>query len=280
VLNFVALHAGMSTSVGPGGMPAVHVFNPSSGAPITYSLRGLRSATEVPEWAAFCARCFSYKAVPPSSEYFRRHFINDPDRRHDLVRVACEVDTGDIVGSVRVFIRTVSSGGRPHRAAGLGEVCTTPGHRRRGISGALLADALAAADEAGLRLSLLHAAPDFRPFYARAGFRSVRSGWATARVAVLPGGGAGGDDGAVVPLEVSPKTAPVLALLHRAYSEERFEGCVVRSDAYWRDYMPGELGAAVCLLRRRPAAAAGDGTMASSIVAWCALRDRGGGSTS
>lgn len=56
-----------------------------------------------------------------------------------------------------------------------------------------------------------------------------------------PGDGANNKDGGVVVRPVDwDRDVDVLARVHRAYSESRFAGCVVRSDAYWREYVSGE----------------------------------------
>jgi hypothetical protein len=90
---------------------------------------------------------------------------------------------GEIVSSVRIFRRTLSTGGAAANsstnssnsgddgattieAGGIGEVCTSPNHQRRGLSKILLKDAInimSNSSDGGMSCSLLHANPEFRP---------------------------------------------------------------------------------------------------------------------
>uniref|UniRef100_A0A7S1FPS8 N-acetyltransferase domain-containing protein n=1 Tax=Corethron hystrix TaxID=216773 RepID=A0A7S1FPS8_9STRA len=221
-------------------------------AKFRYLLRGL-TASEVPAWTYFCASCFSYKDNPPPASYFARHYHNDPQKDCSLIRVAFKLKDGDneglgqeveeIVSSVRIFLRTVSNGNdQPIRAAGIGEVCTSSNHRRQGLAGALLSDALRIVDHLNIPLSMLHAAPEFRPNYEKVGFRSVRSAWTAAPFRISSEGGMG----EVRDLDLSDNNISlVLANIHRTYSESRLFGCIVRSDEYWQQYLPQELGTAL-----------------------------------
>ena len=163
-------------------VPSPRTFNRvlDDGSVVAYTLRSLREESEIVAWSVFCAAAFSYKPQPPPPEYFANHYWNDPDREISWIRVAESEDEG-IVASVRVFRRWVSNGsGGYWTAGGIGEVCTSPDHRRRGLSKALLEDALEIM--AGLQVSLLHAAPAFRPFYASMGYAPLTSEWTVARI--------------------------------------------------------------------------------------------------
>jgi predicted GNAT family N-acyltransferase len=101
---------------------------------------------------------------------------------------------GEIVSSVRIFRRTLSTGGAAANssnsgddgattieAGGIGEVCTSPNHQRRGLSKILLKDAInimSNSGDGGMSCSLLHANPEFRPVYNKiGGYKSVPSRW-------------------------------------------------------------------------------------------------------
>lgn len=98
-----------------------------------YCLRGIVNDTEIERWAEFCASVFAYKANPPPASYFTRHYFNDPfARAPSLIRIAVHEDA--IVASCRVFARRISlTGGQTVIAGGIGEVCTSADHRRRGM---------------------------------------------------------------------------------------------------------------------------------------------------
>ena len=140
-----------------------------------YVIRGLRE-DEVKEWSEFCASVFSYKPDPPPAEYFYRHYANDPSTKacgsSRLIRIA--LFEGTIVASCRIFLRTISTGngnGTVLRAGGIGEVCTTMDHRRRGVSTKLLENAIAIMEErTDLQVSSLHAGPAFFPLYESLGY--------------------------------------------------------------------------------------------------------------
>ena len=103
-----------------------------------------------------------------------------------------ERQNGEIVSSVRIFRRTLSAPGqyRTIEAGGIGEVCTSTNHQRRGLSKLLLKDALSIMStsskcdkENGMKCSLLHANPDFRPVYNKVGgYESVKSEWSVVPI--------------------------------------------------------------------------------------------------
>ena len=89
-----------------------------------------------------------------------------------------------MVASVRVFLRnlTLPNGGdySAIRAGGIGEVCTSMNHRRKGLSHRLLNIAIDYMkdhlDE--FQVSVLHASTDaFRSVYAKVGYRCSRTCW-------------------------------------------------------------------------------------------------------
>lgn len=213
---------------------------------------------------------------------------------------------GEIVSSVRIFRRTLSTGGAAANsssnsgndgattieAGGIGEVCTSPNHQRRGLSKILLKDAInimftsrdntksngSGGEGGGMSCSLLHANPEFRPVYNKiGGYKSVPSRWS------------------LVPIQLSKLTTKVtdvdynstkgyttrqakfpndvyqLQQLHTEYSEKRFI-TIIRSTEYWNDYVSAELGDSLWVLEEKVVEGGGKAT---KIIAWLAIRKRG-----
>lgn len=194
-----------------------------------YVIRSLKEA-EVDSWAEFCARVFSYKPHPPPASYFARHFHNDPDREIDWILVAT-VDE-KIVASCRVFRRYLMDDSLVY---GIGEVCTDPQHRRRGLSSRLLNDAHRDIIKEGV--SVLHASASFFSFYERLGYQSVRTRWTQVHVEVPQ-----------LPAQESRQIRPAnfaldtegLMQVHSEYSRARFMG-LRRTKDYWHEYLSAEL---------------------------------------
>jgi GNAT superfamily N-acetyltransferase len=241
---------------------------PSSDQVVRYTLRGL-GEDEIDSWSRFCEQVFSYKKPqPPPASYFARHYDNDPHRDSALVRVATifddDADDEHIVASCRVFHRTIASpligqqddetsGTAVIDAGGIGEVCTAADHRRRGLSNQLLQQAIAAMSghddsssapstlttSRNMKLSFLHSAPTFFPVYQKAGYTSTRSRWSVITISIV---NASADDSRnKVRAARFPEDTVSLQALHRQYSESRFVGCIIRSEAYWNDYLSKEL---------------------------------------
>ena len=249
----------------------------------SYILRGLQEE-EVRPWSEFCASVFSYKKNPPQADYFYRHYANDPFKgSSQLIRVA--LCNNQIAGSCRIFLRTISmpdtSGGKEDsdvnaanvktfpfhlRAGGIGEVCTSIEHRRRGISTALFKSAIAVMKERGLHISSLHAAPIFFPLYESMGYSSTTSGnrWSTVLLTTtstsLIAKSKDVDTNTIMTTTESysycvvrpakfPEDTEKLQKLHSRYSEERLTGCIVRSSKdYWTNYLSQELEGSLFLL--------------------------------
>ena len=229
-------------------------------APFAYTLCGLSGEEEVHQWTEFCASVFAYKANPPPASYFARHYFNDPDRDASLIRVAVLRNGGEdsmMVASCRVFRRTISLGGGDHSsrttptrttAGGIGEVCTSADHRRRGLAKELLQDAVTIMQkDPDMSVSLLHAAPAFFSIYEKSGYVGTRSQWTEVTI----------DTSKLMQQqqqqsqhkELTPQTRQArfpedtkqLMEIHQMYSEQRFAGCIVRSEEYWNNYVSEEL---------------------------------------
>jgi predicted GNAT family N-acyltransferase len=220
-------------------------------------VRALR-ADEVETWARLCVLCFANKARPPPAAYFVRHLVNDPRGELQHVLVAALLGPAgvpdELVASVRVFRRQLGVGraGAAVEACGLGEVCTHPAHRGRGLAKRLLAAALelAASLQPAPLVCALHCAPELAPLYARVGFRAVPTAWTELELGRPPLAAGSTARGWRVRPAVWPADAAVLAPLHEAWTERRFAGAVVRSLAYWTHYVAGELGSEALVAER------------------------------
>ena len=198
-----------------------------------------------------------------------------------------EREHGEIVSSVRIFRRALSYPGSSEvqiEAGGIGEVCTSPNHQRRGLSKILLKDAIQIMSSScknneennnGMSCSLLHANPDFRPVYAKVGnYASVSSKWSLVPIQLQQLSSEKismeriSNDWHIGPA-VFPQDAYQLQQLHSEYSEKRLI-TVVRNVRYWKDYVSAELGDTLWVLTK-PSICDGD----ENIVAWISIRQRG-----
>jgi predicted GNAT family N-acyltransferase len=232
-----------------------------------------------------------------------------------------------MVASCRVFLRQVSTGqGWPKKddedddnnqqevstssfdsssssflqAGGIGEVCTDPAHRRRGLSKVLLQDAIRIMkyqqQQPPLQLSFLHAAPSFFNVYEKTGgYACATSEWSVVCCSCqINGSGvvpANNTTSFSIRKAIFPDDAPRLQLLHQHYSERRFAGCIVRSLDYWNDYLQHELSDSLWVLEKKTTTTTTTKTTVEDddnhnmdekeqqrdvVVAWLSLRERGG----
>lgn len=278
--------------------PSYHTVTLPDGTIIKYLLRGLHHASsdddeevnnneDVNVWTHFCAQAFAHKKpIPPTASYFYRHYSNDPRRDASLVRVVVSLtekeEEEEMASSVRIFRRTLSSGGgsssSTFEAGGIGEVCTSPNHRRRGLSTILLHDALTIMQDdgnnnnnnsGGMSCSVLHASPEFRPYYTKVGgYQSVRSLWSVVPIEYtnLTSSSAGRFS---VRHATFPKDALRLFQLYQLYSERRLV-TTVRSLEYWENYVSVELSDSLWVLSL-------DTDDVCNIVAWMSIKEKGSG---
>jgi len=236
-----------------------------------YTLRGVADDGEIKSWTEFCASVFAYKANPPPPSYFMRHFRNDPfARAPSLIRIV--VHEGAIVASCRVLRRPISlTGGKTITAGGIGEVCTGAHHRRRGLAKELLQDAIQIMQaDKEMKVSLLHAAPKFFPVYEKSGYSCTRSRWTEVTIetsTLLQSSIVGSTK--VVRHARFPDDTPQFMKLHQAYSEQRFAGCIVRSEEYWNSYISEELQGSLWVLEDENKNEDG------RILGWLSIRQRG-----
>ena len=195
--------------------------------------RALR-ADELEAWYDYVAFAFN-----GSREYFMRHWQNDP--WHDLEGVRVAVDDGQIVSTVRVFIRQMYLRGVPVPAGGLGEVCTHPEYRHQGLATRLLQDAIRFMEKRKIAISSLHTGRA-APLYAAQGWRSITRYYRRTRMTSRPQ-----DDFHIRPARLEPNAdLAALSDLYHRYSR-RFNGTFARDHPrYWADWVRAESSAAWC----------------------------------
>lgn len=280
-----------------------------------YTLHSLQDDQDILKWSEFCASCFrDKKPVPPPSLYFLRHFFNDPWRDANLVFVmqyrATHSTSSDnllrlqldhpqnnndnvIVASTRVFLREISLGhsGKTCWVGGIGEVCTDPSHRRRGLAKRLLHRAIEVMreykhDERKLEYSLLHASPSLMKVYeTSANYRGVATHW---NILTLQNNNSRHKqshiDDNIVPqrsdpslsnnkhlsirLASFPKDTAQLQRIHKEYSQDRFVGCIIRTRDYWNEYLSKEIGDSMFVL------CSDDEQQHDKILSWMSIKVR------
>lgn len=87
-------------------------------------------------------------------QYFSNHWYNDPWKDVEGIRVA--VDEGQIVSTVRVFIRKMYFHGEKITVGGIGEVSTRTEYRKKGIATQLLLDSIDFMESRDIAISMLH----------------------------------------------------------------------------------------------------------------------------
>jgi predicted GNAT family N-acyltransferase len=295
----------------------------------SYTLRSLsEDGSEIDSWCDFCASVFAdKKPVPPSADYFARHYHNDPNRQASLIRVATvrrrrgdeysnKDDTEEIVASCRVFLRRVyvrrnddddDDCSNNHGSAdevdvgGIGEVCTSTRHRRKGLSRELLNDCVRMMrDQAHLKVSFLHSAPAFFPVYEGAGYCRTKTSWTVVPynhgMHALSSASSSWSDGMRLPPSLvgypsganvtvrrasfPDDTAHLSTLYEELYSG--VPGCLVRSRAYWDTYLGREwkdrMWVATTTTAGSDEGTAGDGRNDDQLLGWMVARFRGSSS--
>ncbi len=240
-----------------------------------YKIRKLTD-TDISSWAQYCATCFAYKPNPPPASYFERHYYNDPRKDSSLIRVIDyhdeTNDTTTIVSSTRVFQKTISIGnGKALEAGGIGEVCTSQEHRKKGLAKRLLLDAIDSMENEGkMQCSVLHASAALTAVYERsANYVSVTTKWSIMTIKVKELSGNSGKDVMTVRLASFPQDTGQLHEIHQTYSENRFAGCIIRSESYWNEYLQHEIGRSLYVVTN---SCEGE----ESILGWMSIRPRGG----
>jgi hypothetical protein len=185
--------------------------------------------------------------------------------------------------------RSKSCRHRPVLCGGIGEVCTVENHRRRGLSRALLENAIEIMKSRQLSISLLHAWWTFFPVYQSLGYTCSRTEWSTVTV-----NGYNGDDARQqqqqqqqqqpnhFPISVTvrhaefPDDTDQLCDLYQQYTHKhhRLVGCINRSKRYWNEYLSIELKDSLFLLVMNDNNH-DDGSNDDRIIGWLSIRPRG-----
>lgn len=267
----------------------------------SYQLRCLTD-DDITEWSHFCANCFSYKPNPPPASYFQRHFYNDPQRDSSLIKVIifnddddCNnnshddvVESNKIVSSVRIFQRRISIGnnnnsGKFIKAGGIGEVCTSEQHRKRGLAKRLLVDAMnTMSNERKMQCSLLHASSALTSVYEKSGgYKCVTTKWSVLKVNMeslnLQSSSNHHFDSMLhVRLASFPNDTERLCSIHKKYSEDRFAGCIIRSIEYWNNYLRFEIGESLFVLTDDNSSSNNETNGTKSVLGWISIRPRNG----
>ena len=129
-------------------------------------------------------------------DFFRRYVELDPAFEPRNVWVADQ--GGELISCVQIFPRRVRIGGEALPMGGIGSVFTRPEHRRRGVAGTLLGQAIDAMRDRGMVLSYLLA--ERLRWYGQYGYRPWSRGWRTLHWPGVDGaltGGARRHDAAV-----------------------------------------------------------------------------------
>jgi GNAT superfamily N-acetyltransferase len=243
-----------------------------------YTLKSLKEENDIQKWSEFCASCFlDKKPYPPPSSYFSRHFFNDPWRVATLIFVIQyteehpnrdhdhDHDNGATVASTRVFLREISLGydNGTCWAGGIGEVCTHPSHRKRGLAKHLLHCAIQVMQEYNkgqLQCSLLHASPAYMKVYETdsANYKGVATHWSILTLKTSKTTRSGSCSSIAIPestrnqftirLASFPKDTCQLQRIHKEYSQDRFVGCIIRTREYWNEYLCKEIGDSMFVL--------------------------------
>lgn len=121
--------------------------------PAPFRVACLGNDGELDQWFDLLAEVFSGKTT---REYFELHWGADPQRSRELVNVFVAWADTRMVGSVRLYLRSIRLAGKGVQCAGVGEVATRSSHRRQGVASALLGLAGESMRERDLTMSVLH----------------------------------------------------------------------------------------------------------------------------
>lgn len=187
---------------------------------------------ELESWFDHCALAFGEQE---NRQYFVNHWQNDPWRSLETISVA--LDGGRIVSTVRVFLRQIYLRGEKVPAGCLGEVCTHPAYRGRGLATRLIQRSIAWMREHDIPISALSTGGS-SSLYTRLGWQSVPVLWGAARIR------AGSDPSLDFrPLDLgNEEDLAIASRLHAAFAQ-RYNGIFARDHPdYWRRWVRAEAG--------------------------------------
>lgn len=209
---------------------------------------------ELDTWSLLCEQAFAEKERPPLASYFRRHFDNDPEASLNLIFVCQDLTTGKLVGSVRIFNRSVYSQTSKHiidtpdngsylSIAGVGEVCTLKEYRGRGIARKLLKMALETSKhEHHFSVAMLHAAIGMQPFYSQLGFQSVTTSWVRFHIDYLTSSNLQNCDNlfSIQRIDMETHDDEALSILSKQLSSKFPYGPIVKQPLYIKSWVAKE----------------------------------------
>ncbi len=164
-------------------------------------------------------------------QYFINHWQNDLWLDLEGVRVA--VDDGQIVSTVRVFIRKMYFHGETVSIGGIGEVSTRSEYRKRGLATQLLKDSIQFMEERGIVVSMLHGN---QRIYSDLGWEHIPLYYSKKEII-----GNRQNEWVVRPVNYQDiNEVNKIASLYDSYSS-KFNGTIVRDDiGYWTDWVRTE----------------------------------------
>jgi predicted acetyltransferase len=201
----------------------------------TYPIETL-SPNDFNEWVEHCGSVFNI-----GSEYFRRHFVNDPHKDYNSVFII-KSEEGKIISTVRVFHRQVYIGGKIYKMGGIGEVSTNENYRRLGLSYKLLAAATEYMIKNDFYLSML--GTGYFSHYEKHGFMKAYSyGKDVGCDAINEQSSFHAPSNFVEPPDIRPLNTDNfhdMAMLYNKYCVN-FNCCIVRTKEYWQSWCAGEI---------------------------------------
>lgn len=164
-------------------------------------------------------------------QYFSNHWYNDPWKDFEGIRVA--VDDGQIVSTVRVFIRKMYFHGEQITVGGIGEVSTRTEYRKKGIATQLLLDSIEFMESKDIAISMLHGS---QRIYSIEGWEKVDR--YVAKKTII---GKAQHEWNIHPFNFEDTNeVKQIAELYHNYSQ-RFNGIFVRDEIeYWTDWVKTE----------------------------------------
>jgi GNAT superfamily N-acetyltransferase len=165
---------------------------------------------------------------PNTDRYFRRYFYGDVEWLPYYTQVA--VDHGRVVSAVHICKRTVACGEFKLTMGGIANVATLPEYRGKGYNTACLRAAITVMEADAMDFSLLFTG--INGYYAREGYcdgNVKRFGCVVPEADVSP-------PTSIETREAIGSDLPDIREIYAAYNAER-PIAVVRSEAYWRDWI-------------------------------------------
>ena len=182
------------------------------------------SPNDFEQWINHCGGIF-----PVGPDYFRRHFVCDPNRDYNSVFII-KNDEGKIISTVRVFHRQVYIGGKIYKMGGVGEVSTNENYRRLGLSYKLMEAASNYMKKNDFDLSIL--GTGYFSHYVKHGFMQVN-----AYVKTIS------DNFTSKPADIRPLTPENFREMSVLYDKYclNLNCCIVRLKEYWKSWCAAEI---------------------------------------